>query len=44
MTSDIDREEAIEMMRSDIVALLSIDPYCPVAQLLGQALMELYND
>jgi hypothetical protein len=36
-------EEQVEAYRSDIVALLSLDPHCPVAQLLGQALMDLYE-
>lgn len=38
------REEAIGMLRNDIVALLSKDPHCPIANLLGQALMDLYTD
>lgn len=40
----VDLEEAVEMIRSDIVALLSRDPHCPIAQLLGQALMDLYEE
>ncbi len=39
---DLTREEAIETMRADIVALLSRNPHCPIANLLGQALMDLY--
>lgn len=37
----IDRDEAIELMRAGIVALLSRDPHCLLANLLGQALMDL---
>lgn len=44
MGVEIPIEEQIEMMRNGIVALLSRDPHCPVAQLLGQALMALYED
>lgn len=40
----VEREEAIEMLRHDIVVLLSKDPHCPIANLLGQALMDLYTD
>jgi uncharacterized protein YbcI len=42
--TELNREEAIEMLRHDIVALLSKDPHCPIANLLGQALMDLYTD
>lgn len=41
---EIPLDEQIEMMRNGIVALLSHNPHCPVAQLLGQALMDLYED
>jgi hypothetical protein len=36
-------EEAAEIMRHDIVVLLSRNPHCPIANLLGQALMDLYE-
>lgn len=42
MASEIKREEAIELRRADIVRLLSRNPHCPIANLLGQALMDLY--
>jgi hypothetical protein len=38
------REEAEETMRQDIVALLSRNPHCPIANLLGQALIDLQSD
>lgn len=41
---DIPVEEQIELLKSGIVALLSRDPHCPMAQLLGQALMDLYEE
>lgn len=41
MASELTLEEQIEAYRNDIVALLSRDPHCPIAQLLGQALMDL---
>lgn len=44
MIVDLNREEAAELMRHDIVVLLSRDPHCPIANLLGQALMDLYED
>lgn len=40
----VDPEEAEEIMRADIVALLSRNPHCPLAQLLGQALMDIMFD
>lgn len=40
---EIPVEEQEQMLRDSIVALLSRDPLCPVAQLLGQALMDLYE-
>lgn len=39
----VDPKEAVEILRHDIVVLLSRDPHCPVANLLGKALMELYE-
>lgn len=36
-------KEAEEIMRRDILALLSRNPHCPVANLLGQALMDLHQ-
>lgn len=44
MTSDKSLDEAAETIRRDIVALLSRNPYCPIANLLGRALMDLYED
>jgi hypothetical protein len=41
MHVEIPYEEAAECMRRDIVALLSRNPHCPLAQLLGRALMDL---
>jgi hypothetical protein len=38
------REEAEEIMRQDIVTLLSRDPHCQIANLLGRALIDLFND
>lgn len=38
-----DPEEAEEIMRADIVALLSRNPHCPIANLLGRALTDLAN-
>lgn len=32
------------MLRHDIVVLLSKDPHCQIANLLGQALMVLYTE
>lgn len=34
-------EEADTLLRQDIIALLSRNPHCPLAQLLGQALADL---
>ncbi len=42
--SELTREEREERYRSDIVALLSRNPHCPLAQLLGQRLMDLYEE
>lgn len=36
-------EEAEEIMRADIVTLLTRDPHHPLAQLLGQSLTNLFN-
>lgn len=36
--------EAEEIYRNDIVALLSKNPHCPFANLLGQRLMDLYEE
>ncbi len=44
MADEIPVEVQIEIYRADIVALLSRDPHCPIAQLLGQALMDLYEE
>lgn len=44
MSQTISREEELKNLRQDIVALLSRDPHCQIANLLGQALMDLYND
>lgn len=44
MQSELTRDEAAELMRQDIVTLLTMDPHCPIANLLGQALMDLDND
>lgn len=44
MVVEIPFEEQEQMLRSSIVALLSRNPNCPLAQLLGHALMDLYED
>jgi hypothetical protein len=44
MASELTLEGQIAAYRQDIVALLSKDPHCPLAQLLGQALMDLYEE
>lgn len=44
MTSEVSVEEEIETLRNDIVALLSNNPLCPFANLLGQRLMDLYEE
>lgn len=41
MASELTLEEQIAAYRQDIVARLRKDPHCPIAQLLGQALMDL---
>jgi hypothetical protein len=41
VASELSIEEAAEIMRHDIVVLLSRDPHCPLANLLGQALVDL---
>lgn len=43
MAVEIPIEEQEQMLRDSIVTLLSRDPLCPVAQLLGQAMMDLYK-
>lgn len=44
VASELTLEEQIDAYRQDIVSLLSKDPYCSIAQLLGQALMDLYSE
>lgn len=44
MVSEPTRDEKKQRYRQDIVALLSRNPHCPIANLLGQALMDLYNE
>lgn len=44
MQSELTIEEAIEILRNDIVALLSRNPHCPFAQVLGQQLMDHYEE
>jgi hypothetical protein len=44
MASELTLEEQVEQYRQDIVALLSHNPHCPIAQLLGQALMDLVEE
>lgn len=44
MAVEIPLHEQEQMLRDSIVALLSRDPRCPIAQLLGQALMDLYEE
>lgn len=44
MMSELSRDEAREIMRNDIVALLSVDPHSPSAQLIGQALTDLDDE
>lgn len=38
---EISYEEERELLRDSIVTLLSRDPHCPIANLLGQRLMDL---
>lgn len=38
------KEEAQETMRADIVTLLSRDPHCPIANLIGRALADLQSE
>jgi len=40
----VERGEAEVMMREDIVALLSRNPHCLIANMLGRALIDLFND
>ena len=44
MVSELTVAEAAQIMRQDIVALLSRNPHCYIANLLGQALQQLYED
>lgn len=44
MISEVSAEEETEALRSDIMALLSKNPRCPFANLLGQRLMDLYEE
>jgi len=44
MESDLTVEEKVERYRDDIAARLAQDPHCPFAQLLGQRLMDLYEE
>lgn len=44
MDENLTRDEAIEIMRHDIAVLLSHNPHCPVANLIGHALMDLYTE
>lgn len=44
MLTEIDAEEAREIMRNDIVTPLSMDPHSPLAQLIGQALTDLDDE
>lgn len=37
----IPSDEAWDMMRADMVVLLSQDPHCPLANLIGQALADI---
>ncbi len=41
MIVEIPPEEEVEMLSDAIVALLSRDPHCPFAQVLGQRRMDL---
>lgn len=43
LVSVLTGDEAEEIMRSDIVALLSLDPHHELAQFFGQALADLYG-
>lgn len=43
MVADIDPKEEAETLRRDIVVLLSQNPHCWIANLLGQRLMDLYE-
>lgn len=37
----LEDDDAVEMMREDIILLLSRDPHCEIANLIGQALSEI---
>lgn len=37
----LEDEAAVELMRQDIVLLLSKNPHCPIANLIGQWLSEI---
>jgi hypothetical protein len=39
----LDPVETAAILKNDIVLLLSKDPHCPIANLLGRALMDLYE-
>ncbi|WP_269450422.1 hypothetical protein [Sphingomonas sp. CCH5-D11] len=44
MANELSAAEAAEIMRHDIVVLLSKDPHHPLAQLIGQALLDLEDE
>lgn len=44
MLDVIDPWEAVQIIRGDMVALLRRDPDCPIANLLGQRLIDLYEE
>lgn len=44
MVDEIDPREEAETLRQDIAALLSRDPHCPIAQILGRRLMDLLEE
>lgn len=43
MLTEINPWEEAAILRRDMVALLRRDPHCPIANLLGQRLMDLYE-
>ncbi len=44
MVAEIDPEEEAQTLRQDILVLLSQDPHCQIAQILGRRLMDLLEE
>lgn len=44
MTNEMSREEQLACYHADILALLKTDPHHPLAQILGQGLLDLLSD